>query len=821
MRISFPQLRLASKFNLLVISLMMVACTSIAFLILRQWKQMEHHRLLERGRLLAGFLAEASRQFLIPENLEYFPAFVDRFERDQDIAYMCLIDSQGRVLAQQNLHDASSSPSPKRIAARAFPVQEFESEDGLHRFIEFRAPIWPQVPEDQPSEGSLLPVYLHLGLGLDNVEHRQAEFVRSIALGTLVVVALGTLVSLLLIRRIASPVTHLTDAAKRISRGDFDHSIQIERKDELGHLAGSFNIMLHHLRNYRDEVQAQKQLLEKEVATRTRELQEALETASAAAGQAEEANRAKSRFLAGMSHELRTPLNGVLGMSELLLSSKLPPRQQRLAEVANQSGQALLRLIENLFDFSRIEAGTIRIEHSTFDLGTLLDQVQRPLELPARAKRLHISHSIDPQVPNTLVGDPGRLGQVLSILLENAVKFSDNGEIRLRAFVPFAGGAESPPSEGEVRVRFEVEDQGIGIAPELQAEVFNPFSQADGSTRRRFGGTGLGLAIAKHLTEKMGGDIGVTSRSGSGSCFWFTLPLKTRAADQSSTVRPRQGKPVLHQDVRFDAHVLLAEDNQANQELVVETLKSLGCRVEVAVDGHQVVEAFAQREFDVILMDCQMPGLDGYEATCLIRRMEQSQAAGSADFRPTPIIALTAYAMEGDREYCLATGMDDYLSKPFTRRDLANCLQRWIPTSALAKDPAPAEPRSESEPRSGPAHDAEEGLDPEALQQIRELEEQGAHGLLQRLIQLFLEDAPKILNRMEEAVRARDIRVAGDLAHQLKSMSANLGLKPLAAIAKKIEADARANSWSEEEALMMRLKHEFPLAETALQSLLG
>lgn len=815
LRRSIRRLGLASKFSLLVIGLAVASSCAIAWLILQQWHQGELQRLRYRGRLLASLLAETAQPFL--RDSDGFQEFVDRFEPDLDVAYICLFDAQGRSVA----HRALRGPIPhlEKDAGPALPVQEFTSDDGELESIEFRTPVLAySEARHSPQTSPQLIGYLHLGMGLDRLKQRQSEFVRSIALGTLVVVILGSLASLLLVRRLTAPIKDLANAAERISKGDYNHSIAIGRGDQFGDLAGAFNRMLDHLRRYREEIETQKQTLEERVERRSAELMKAAQAASAAARQAEEANRAKSRILASMSHELRTPLNSVLGMSELLLSSSLNARQQRMVEMVRESGQALLQVIQNILDFSRIEAGSLALEESPTEMNALIDDALGAAAAAAGAKGIDLSSRIDPQIPKRLIGDPGRLAQVLKILLENAVKFSHEGRVEVRAGLLGREIEKQDLGQESITVLIEVEDQGIGIDKKMQGQIFRSFSQADGSTRRRFGGTGLGLAIAKQLIEKMGGEIGVESSPGNGARFWFSVPLKI----QDSKSRPQQDERHEALSPRsLHASVLLAEDNAANQQLVLEMLKGLGCRVHLAMDGQEAVEAFSRKDFDLVLLDCQMPVLDGYEATCLIRSMEQSQSDGCSNVRRTPVIALTANAMEGDRQHCLATGMDDYIAKPFTSLQLYECLQRWIADPALTGQNAEeGKPGPEAPHDAGPAFDST-ALDPQALQQIQQLEAQGAAGLLKRLIQLFMKDGPPLLARLDEATRVGNLQGLRDAAHSLKSMAANLGLARLAGTAKEIESLARRGApMGKIKKLVAVLKVEYPVAERTLPQFL-
>ena len=566
-------------------------------------------------------------------------------------------------------------------------------------------------------------------------------------------------------------------------------------------------------------LQRNEEALEARVDERTHALQEANQALRdnevelrLARARAEDASRLKSNFLANMSHEIRTPMNAIIGMSHLALRSATDPRQSDYLQKIQRSGQHLLGVINDILDFSKIEADKLEVEAIPFDLRGVLDNLATLIGQKCEQKGLALVFDTDARLPRTLIGDPLRIGQILVNYANNAVKFTERGQIlvRVRGLPPDESATEPDIGADAVQVLFEVLDTGIGLSPKEQARLFQSFQQADTSTTRRYGGTGLGLAIARKLARLMGGEVGVQSQPGQGSRFWFTARLGVGAGQPSRTAArtARPARPAEAVQTGFDtlalqpavragaepdmsvirgARVLLVDDNDLNQQVGSDLLKAAGLQVSVADNGQDALDmlARADADFDIVLMDVQMPVMDGRTATGHIR--------ANPRWARLPVLAMTANAMQGDRERCLAAGMNSHIAKPIDPIDLFNQLLQWVPhrvrppplttpvdPTTLAAPAAPADrpPAQESARFSGIANlDTAAGL-------RRVLHKQDVY---EDLLRKFVAGQADAVARARSALAAGRRTEAERAMHTLKGTAATIGAGPLAQLAGQAE----------------------------------
>ena len=905
----------------------------------------------------AGFIGDNSSSALAFHDQDAAQEILSVFRHQSHIQQAVLFTADGNVLSQYQ----PGSP----------PALVNSSEHAIYQISWQSIEIYRKIFLNNEPVGTI-----YLFSNLQPVYQRLQDLLSVTILAMMLSSLLALIISSRLQKSILDPLVNLTNVATRISQNqDFSLRAPTHSPDEIGTLIDGFNTMLQEIqdrdhelaehRSHLSDMVSERTIklsetntrLQNEIAERKRIGQQVLDMASDLKIKNEElalsrdaalqAARAKADFLATMSHEIRTPMNGILGMTGLLLETELTPNQYYLGNTVQTSAEALLTLLNDILDLSKIEAGKFELEFIDFDLGATIEDSLDLLAERAERKHLELTGLIFPDVPTSLRGDPGRLRQIVLNLLGNGIKFTDTGEVTIQVLL----SEESPT---DVELRFHIWDTGTGIAPEIKHKLFQAFSQADSSTTRKYGGTGLGLAICQQLVELMGGEIGVESQPNEWSLFWFSVRLQKQESDQwqewssrtdlqglrvccidynptnlfllqthtqswgmhtFTTTNPEIGFTALREaaanaepfdlviidrnfpeddgiqvglrikqeaslaktklvllasvgqrsvatDVQkagFDAYltkpirkwhlqntiatamglpssqaasqtrplvtshsinegqrqsgrkILIADDHAVNQQLMKMLVEKLGFSSDVVSNGQEAVHAVTTGSYALVFMDCQMPDMDGFDATRAIRNQEtenraqlevspREQESGCSDSSGSftlpslasrvPIIALTANAMPGDREKCLAAGMDDYLSKPIRPEELAAVLERWLPTAHDTPGevvPLNHEPTHSKNPTQ-PGHEPSSPINPARLQEWREL---GGPDFVAKMVEQFVTDVTDCFHAIKQALDRDDKPALTEAAHGLKGICANFGAAQLQHLALDLEQAGR------------------------------
>ena len=744
------QLAILFAIGVLGISLLSALLTSW------QGSRQLHAGKLDDGLLITRNLAAQSRLALAFGSTENVAEAVSAAAAFPDVVSIEIHYADGRTLLKHGKNQENEiALQPLRHVQE--PYLDFENADGW-RFV---APVWsvsgPESQFETTDRHDLLLGFVVIHQSKATLKKLVREvfavnFSAGIAFAAFFVLTLRRLA-----RRLTQPLADLSSTMARAEKGEAGLRADLSGPRDLADMAHAFNSMMEALEQ------------------REQELRTARDSALRFA-------RLKADFAATVSHEIRTPLNGVIGTLDMLKMGRLNPDQKELLGLAWDSSQYLLELINNILDFSRLEAGHLEIDHSDFSLQEMLDGVTGMFRNQARNKGLVLSTRIAADVPSQLYGDSSRIRQILINLIGNALKFTEYGSVTLNI---------ERIDDGR-QLRFSVIDTGIGITADFLDSIFDSFTQADPSTTRRYGGSGLGLAICKQIAQLLGGRIGVSSTPGQGSQFWFTTPCTAgkKVPPALPEERPRSAR---------GGRILIAEDNATNQVVATGMLRLLGCTSGIAKNGREAVDLWREGHWDLILMDCSMPEMDGYQATAAIRSEEEGSG------QRTPIIAMTANILPTDIEHCKMAGMDDHLAKPLTLETLSARLEHWLHWNAET----PAQPH--------PEDNTYQALDTNVMGRLREI----LGNSLGEAIRPFLEDMQGYLVDLEDAIASNQADTLRRVAHAIKGAASNLGAIALAHVARDMESQAEAGKLDSCRELLLQLRTEFAIVEPVLTNELG